>query len=379
MNSVISVEIQKKGLILHSETEQFYFNYYWLRDNCASSFDDSLRERTFDITSLINPPTAKSAGVSEDTLKIEWNEEDHCSVYSIEWLMQFKKAGKRSDPAAHSRTLWRANHSRHFQRFTHKDVLENMQSRTDWARALIEEGIAVITEMENSDISLTKLANCLGWVRPSVAGDYFDVRVHLDPVNLSFTAKALEMHTDTPAEELAPGIQFLHCRQNTVSGGESLFLDGAAVAEDFRKQYPAEFKLLSNHEIPFYYDHDKFDWRAHQRVIELDRDGSVSGLTISQHMADAFDLPQELLDSYYPAFCLFLSKVNDPLYINRFRMNAGECYVFDNHRIVHGREAYTAGSGERYLRGCYIDRGELRSTYRTLVKNGFGKLNPTTA
>ena len=44
---------------------------------------------------------------------------------------------------------------------------------------------------------------------------------------------------------------------------------------------------------------------------------------------------QELLDEFYPAFCLFLKKVNDPKYINRFRMNAGECYVFDNHRIVH--------------------------------------------
>ena len=48
----------------------------------------------------------------------------------------------------------------------------------------------------------------------------------------------------------------------------------------------------------------------------------------------------------------------------RFRLNAGECIVFDNHRIAHGREAYSATSGERHLRGCYSDRGELRSAYR---------------
>jgi gamma-butyrobetaine dioxygenase len=41
--------------------------------------------------------------------------------------------------------------------------------------------------------------------------------------------------------------------------------------------------------------------------------------------------------------------------------------VFDNHRIVHGRAAYVADSGERHLRGCYTDRGELRSTYRALT------------
>jgi gamma-butyrobetaine dioxygenase len=51
----------------------------------------------------------------------------------------------------------------------------------------------------------------------------------------------------------------------------------------------------------------------------------------------------------------------------RFRLCAGECIVFDNHRIVHGRESYLAESGERHLRGCYTDRGEMRSTYRSLT------------
>ena len=54
----------------------------------------------------------------------------------------------------------------------------------------------------------------------------------------------------------------------------------------------------------------------------------------------------------------------------RFRINAGECIVFDNHRIVHGREAYSATSGARYLRGTYADRGEMRSTYRALTSEG---------
>ena len=54
-------------------------------------------------------------------------------------------------------------------------------------------------------------------------------------------------------------------------------------------------------------------------------------------------------------------------YMMRFRLNATECIVFDNHRIVHGRAAYSATSGERYLRGCYSDRGEMRSTYRAMV------------
>jgi gamma-butyrobetaine dioxygenase len=105
-------------------------------------------------------------------------------------------------------------------------------------------------------------------------------------------------------------------------------------------------------------------------VIELDSHGEVSGLTISQHMADIFDLPQAFLDTYYPAFRNFGRMLQSDKYLMRFRLNAGECIVFDNHRIVHGRASYTAESGDRHLRGCYTDRGEMRSTYRALTTEG---------
>jgi gamma-butyrobetaine dioxygenase len=87
-------------------------------------------------------------------------------------------------------------------------------------------------------------------------------------------------------------------------------------------------------------------------------------------MADMFDLPQRFLDSYYPAFCRFGQKMQSAKYLMRFRLAAGECIVFDNHRVVHGRAAYSATSGDRYMRGCYADRGEMRSTYRALTSEG---------
>jgi gamma-butyrobetaine dioxygenase len=193
---------------------------------------------------------------------------------------------------------------------------------------------------------------------------------HIEPTNLAYTAKALELHTDTPAEDMAPGVQFLHCRANSVEGGANLFLDGVAVANDLRELYPEDFKLLAETEVPFYCEHDTYDVRSRQRVIELDAHGEVSGVTISQHMADVFDLPQDVLDRYYPAFCRFGRMLQSDKYLMRFRINAGECIVFDNHRIVHGREAYSATSGARYLRGTYADRGEMRSTYRALTSEG---------
>jgi gamma-butyrobetaine dioxygenase len=42
--------------------------------------------------------------------------------------------------------------------------------------------------------------------------------------------------------------------------------------------------------------------------------------------------------------------------------------AFDNLRILHGRDAYTAGDGARWLRGCYSERDELESRIRLLER-----------
>ncbi|SPJ27124.1 TauD/TfdA family dioxygenase [Falsiruegeria mediterranea] len=361
----MSVTLTDTGLRVALPDGEAYFNAFWLRDNCASSFDAETRERVFDICALDGDPVIATAWADGEALVVDWQGEDHQSRYSLDWLMGCARGAPRTDPASIPRALWRSDKA--FKRFDRAD-LDRDQIRCDWAPALIEDGVAIVEGLEDSDQALTDLANLLGDVRPSVTGSYFDVQVHVGPVNLAFTAAELELHTDTPAEETPPGVQFLHCRANSVEGGDSLFLDGAAAAEDFRKRYPDEFELLATVTAPFYYEHDAFDWRARQRVIELDVGGAVSGLTVSQHMADVFDMPQELLDRYYPAFVRFMRWLRRPEYLVQFRLNAGECIIFDNHRIVHGRAAYSADSGQRHLRGCYIDRGELRSTYRTLYR-----------
>lgn len=110
------------------------------------------------------------------------------------------------------------------------------------------------------------------------------------------------------------------------------------------------------------------DMRARQTVIVLGSDGEVEGVTISQHMSDVFDLDQHLLDKYYPAFRRFGAMLRDPKYLISIKLAPGECAVFDNQRIVHARTAFDPTSGARHLRGCYTDRGELRSRYRVAMR-----------
>ncbi|MFT4792420.1 MAG: gamma-butyrobetaine dioxygenase [Paracoccaceae bacterium] len=347
-----------------------YFNYYWLRDNCPTSFDPTTRERCFDIFHLPQAPQAETAVLEDGALIIGWAGENHVSRIPVEMLMAFTNGQRRPDPADLPRVAWFSDHFSDVPRFSQPELLADPCKVAEWIEALLIEGLAIITDMPDSDKGLTDLAKLIGHIRPTFFGEYFDVRTHINPTNTAFTAGALELHTDVPAEEFAPGIQFLHCRANTVRGGQSVYADGVAVANDFRKIDPEGFRLLSEIDVPFYCEHDTYDMRARQKVIELDENGDVSGLTISQHMLDISDLSQKVLDDYYPAFCRFGKMLQDDRYVMKFLMKGGECMTFDNHRIVHGREAYTASSGERYLRGTYTDRAEMRSTYRALVSSG---------
>ncbi|MGF1630132.1 MAG: TauD/TfdA family dioxygenase [Kiloniellaceae bacterium] len=347
-----------------------YFNYYWLRDNCPSSFDKETRERSFDIFHDDAAPYPDSAQVAGEALEIVWRGSGHVTRHRLDWLAPYAGGQRRHDPADLPRRLWYADHYPKIARFSQPALKQDRALVGKWAEALLVEGVSILTDMPDSDAGLTETVRLIGQVRPTFFGDYFDVRVHADPVNLAYTAKALELHTDVPAEELAPGVQFLHCRANSVEGGDNLILDGAAAAADLRRDNPEDFALLAETEIPFYWEHEGFDIRARQRVIELDHNDEISGVTISQHLADVFDLPQRFLDLYYPAFRRFGRLLQSPKYLVRYRLKAGECIVFDNHRVVHGRDAYSAESGERYLRGTYVDRGELRSTYRAAVSEG---------
>ncbi|UTW11868.1 TauD/TfdA family dioxygenase [Marinobacterium rhizophilum] len=363
MSAIVLLE---NGLELPLQGSASYFNYFWLRDNCATSWDGETQERTFDILAEPDNLHPESARLNGAYLEIVWCDGHH-SRYELQWLERWCRSSHQDDLAVRSRRPWYSDHYSNMARFTYAQVMSNPADVADWAQAMLDDGVALVQGMPDSDEALQSLCELFGVVRPSFSGYAFDVFSKASPENLAYTSKALELHTDLPPEELAPGIQFLHCRINDAQGGDSLFVDATAVANVLKEQYPAYFKLLTEYEVPFRYTTNHQDVRARQRIIELDPgNGEVSGINFSQHLADVFDFPQREMDLFYPAFRKFGQMLQDPAYRMTFRLNAGECIVFDNHRIAHGREAFIDGSGARYLRGCYVDRGELRSTYRVL-------------
>ncbi|HXP57833.1 MAG TPA: TauD/TfdA family dioxygenase, partial [Streptosporangiaceae bacterium] len=49
------------------------------------------------------------------------------------------------------------------------------------------------------------------------------------------------------------------------------------------------------------------------------------------------------------------------------RLSPGDCLVFDNTRVLHGRTGFTS-TGDRLLQGCYADLDGLASTLAVLTE-----------
>ncbi|SJM32767.1 TauD/TfdA family dioxygenase [Mesorhizobium delmotii] len=67
-------------------------------------------------------------------------------------------------------------------------------------------------------------------------------------------------------------------------------------------------------------------------------------------------------------FVIQLQQHPRTLYQKSTALKAGEMAVFDNRRVLHGRQSFNPNTGLRHLRRCYVDRGEFQSRIRVLSR-----------
>ncbi len=73
------------------------------------------------------------------------------------------------------------------------------------------------------------------------------------------------------------------------------------------------------------------------------------------------------MHDYYVAYRDLMQRLQLPKYQIQIKLVEGMMAVFDNRRVLHGRQSYEA-TGKRHLRGCYVDRTEFKSRLRVLAK-----------
>lgn len=211
--------------------------------------------------------------------------------------------------------------------------------------------------------TVLRVAGLFGPVRVTNFGTLYDVRVTEAPTDLAYTALALYAHTDNPYRRPIPGVQFLSCLLNEAEGGESTLADGFAVAESLRADDPAAFAALAATRIRYRYDGDGSVLEDVGRMVELDEFGRVERIRFSPRVEYVLPDAPERLAAFYRARALFGARLGDPAFEVRFRLEPGDTLMFDNHRMTHGRSAFSA-AGRRHLQGCYVEPDGLLSVYR---------------
>lgn len=234
-------------------------------------------------------------------------------------------------------------------------------------------GYTVFRNTPTQPGSLKHLAEKFGYIRETNFGVLFDVLKKQEASDLAYTNSALAPHTDNPYRTPIPGIQFLHCLKNSVSGGLSTLVDGFAIARKLEEEAPEQAEILAKTMVRFRYEAVGGAIMENTGTL-IERD--ITGRTIRIRLSSRLDYVPAMkgldLDLFYAARRRLQELANDPAFVISNRFVPGMLLMMDNYRTLHGRTVYDAGDGQRHLQGCYIDHDGPDSLYRMLVRDGAG-------
>ena len=346
------------------------FSATWLRDNCACQQcrHPVTMERLFSILDHPGVIRMTAAEMAEDgSLGVSFDP-PHDSRFAGNWLWHHRSGSAPMPSDSVDRRLWTAADQPQVPTFAYAAVMNDDQALDTWLQCLAELGVSLVVGMPTQRGTVQLLAERVGQVRATNFGTLFEVESKPNPNNSAYTALALDLHTDIPNVPSPPGVQLLHCIVNEAHGGGSILVDGFRVAEELRAESEADFRLLTENPITFRFHDAEVDLAHRAPVLRLDAAGNVAEVRFNNWIRAALDVPADRIDAYYGALLHYWRLLREPRFQLRFRLAVGQAMVFDNQRILHGREVFDPQTGARLLQGCYFDHETLRSRRRVLAR-----------
>lgn len=343
------------------------FSALWLRLHCQEDRDPFSGQRLVDLTDLPQSPRVRSVDSDEHDLIVDWETEDRRSRFPLAWLHANRAEAPPPEPLPDQ--PWRGLSKSHFCWLDYATFAGSRDARILWLTALTGRGVAFLSDVPCEPGQVLEIAGRIGSIYETNYGRFFDVKAVPQPENLSNTNGALALHSDNPYRDPVPGYQILHCLQEADEGGESMFADGFALANVLRAQDPEAFEILSTTRVEFAYRSKNADLRAERPLIQVSPSGRVEAVRYNNRSLGTIHLAADRLEQFVSAYRKFGRILQDPAHRLRVRLKPGDLVAFDNHRLLHGRTAFTAGSGGRHLQGCYLTRDSIRSNFLIMQRS----------
>jgi len=377
---IIAVESEPRLVTVHwSDGRRSRYHSIWLRENAAdgTTINPATRERILDLSMLPGWPEVTAAEVdATGALCVTFAPEGVHLRFHPGWL-RAHDYDNATDPEAAlvPVQLWQGGPGAAPDSLDARGLLDTKPgSEAEEAilapalESVIARGLVRLRHLPTEPGSLEAIAQRIGPLRPTNFGLLFDVRAKPAPDSNAYTSIALPPHTDLPTREYHPGLQMLHCLENSVAGGQAVMLDGFAVAEALRERDPDAFATLTRVRWCFANTARNTDYVWYSPMIRLDERGELLEVRIADFLRGPLQAPFAEVEPAYEALMALQVMLREPQFALRFTYAPGDLVIFDNRRLLHARDAFEGASGQRWLQGCYLERDEVRSRYRIVQR-----------
>lgn len=340
------------------------FHALMLRDNCfcEQCYNKEVGERTAKTSSIPLDTSVFSAKIADGRLVITWND-GHLSEYESEWLRQNSLHFSADESAVFPRAWGRGFC---LSRFSYRQLLADEGALLDLLSRFRDDGIAMIEGVPRKKNECERFANHVAYVREIIFDRVADIRVSADAYTQGFTDAALPLHTDCSGYSWTPNVFLFHCIENNVSGGESIYADGQNIAEQMQTKDPAGFNFLSSTPVSFRLYSKTADTLHSAPAICLDEWNNLHIIRYANWASQPVRMTLRDTESYYAAYRSLSELIEAPENRLTIKVHPGEMMMVNNHRVLHGRNAFDSQSGNRHFQQVYMEMDDIIGRIRIL-------------
>jgi gamma-butyrobetaine dioxygenase len=364
---------------------------FWLRDACSCELcvDPSSKQKHFQTSDIPLEIDYLSKEVGPDgTLIVTWSNDipgfgsNHVSTYTNSFLSSYSN---NSRVKAEEPYPYRYRECTRWDKAIIKDSVKfvdfnNYMSQDSVLHDVLKQlqvyGLVFLRNIPESEKAIEDIGGRIGPLKNTFYGLTWDVKSVPQAKNVAYTHQYLGLHMDLLYMDNPPALQLLHCLRNTCEGGTSLFCDSYQTAAQLRDDNINSFNRLLYQKTRFVYDNAGENYSKNRHVIKIGKNKEIESVSWSPPFQGPFMISGGNLDSnsasyfrsYTGALKEFAARIEAPENIYEYRLKEGECVIFNNRRVLHARTAFDISSGERWLKGAYIDGDVWSSRHRVLEK-----------
>lgn len=243
---------------------------------------------------------------------------------------------------------------------SHYQDLKTEDGHRKWLAGLWRDGVAIVTDMPASRAELTSFANRIGAVQPSNYGPDWEIEASANPTTRVYSQDGLAVHTDIPYRPIPPGVQFNLSEIADATGGKATVADGIAVANELRRVDPEAFRLLATIDFELTWLDAEHDLKHRAPTITVDDAGDYEMFRYAPGLVAPICADPATTQAAHRAYQRFTELAAESRFQIAIQLRPGDLLAMNNHRVLHGRQAFDLRTGRRRLIGCYLDLDDLK-------------------